>query len=332
MAAAATEAVAAEVIQKARVCRTNGLREAFVDSDVETEAFKPGDPAVLQYLQEHGYAVVRGAAGPDEVQQAKELLWRELGRYGMERGQGAETWARVSPANPGNGIIWNDFGQSDMQWYLRALPGIRGGFASIWGTDELITSFDGANIFLPWGKNKRLRTQGSWWHVDQGAKKRGFQCVQGLVTLLDADGSTGGLCVIPGSHHHHEEILTRSGRPRNDFVPLRQGDPVLAMPARLVRAKAGDLVLWDSRTVHCNYPGDGPDRDPDDLVRAVGYICMMPRFRASRDVLEQRREMVRQRITTSHWPNDFRRLGAPLDYDLGDKDLSEMTPEQQALV
>ena len=50
--------------------------------------------------------------------------------------------------------------------------------------------------------------------------------------------------------------------------------------------KAGDLVLWDSRTIHCNSPALKPPttalgyRD-DELLRAVVYTCMTPQHMAT---------------------------------------------------
>lgn len=49
---------------------------------------------------------------------------------------------------------------------------------------------------------------------------------------------------------------------------------------KLVCCSAGDLVLWDSRTVHCNSPALEPDAQQQavpDFIRAVAYVCMTPR-------------------------------------------------------
>ena len=54
-------------------------------------------------------------------------------------------------------------------------------------------------------------------------------CVQGLVSLLDATDQTGGLCVIPGSHKHHDELCARSVQAQTcggDFVMLDPSDQV----------------------------------------------------------------------------------------------------------
>ncbi len=125
----------------------------------------------------------------------------------------------------------------------------------------MIVSFDAGNVFRPWRFDPTWLTDGGWWHVDQnclrGKIRQGKVCVQGLVTYYDATEETGGLCVIPGSHKHHTELCERSAMAKGlfDFVPIAVDDPVVQSSERiLVCAKAGDLILWDSRTVHCNTP------------------------------------------------------------------------------
>lgn len=44
---------------------------------------------------------------------------------------------------------WLTRHSSSQVWDLRTEQGIIDAFAKIWGTDELITSFDGASVFLP---------------------------------------------------------------------------------------------------------------------------------------------------------------------------------------
>ena len=48
-----------------------------------------------------------------------------------------------------------------------------------------------------------------------------------------------------------------------------------------VNAGAGDLVLWDSRTVHCNTPpvpvGGRITSNQYSIRRLVAYVCMVPR-------------------------------------------------------
>merc|ERR1712154_637858 len=94
-----------------------------------------------------------------------------------------------------------------------------------------------------------------------------------------------------------------------------------------VHYKAGDLVLWDGRTVHCNSPAvEGENEGEDDakreteeatpqrwdLTRMVVYICLGPRAKAKNEILKKRQEIAfALNVTSTHWPQFFRyRLGA----------------------
>jgi len=188
----------------------------------------------------------------------------------------------------------------------------------------LLTSFDGANLFRPWQYKEKWRTEGQWWHVDQNAKRkenRGLQCVQGLVSLMDSDETVGGLCVIPKSHLIHNELCQRIQWNDRDFLPIPPNDKVFkdfANAGVLVQCKAGDLCLWDSRTIHCNTPSVLPNNSQHitskeknnwDVIRMVTYICMTPRYKASNEVLKQRQNAFETHTSTTHWPHYF--IGRP---------------------
>jgi len=339
----------------------------------EVTRFSSDDPALLEFLDEHGYAVVKGAASAADLPRLRNLLWEFLeantaaadpnGRgpqgCGWVRGD-PSTWSDAGMARVGSmvgvGILnGRGVGHSDFLWAVRELPNVVQAFATVWGTADLVSSFDGANVFRPYAwppastevsaavgmasssSPPSARTKGGWWHVDQGPGKCGARhAVQGLLSLFDQGEATGGLCVVPGSHTRHAELCalamagSSSGR---DFVPI----PALlegfnAMPRRLVPCKAGDLVLWDSRTFHCNTPAPRPlpwppepaplsrraaasggapaEKEPVglegavELLRAVAYVCMGPAVLCDAEARRRRRAAYGAGVTTSHWPHD----------------------------
>jgi len=154
--------------------------------------------------------------------------------------------------------------------------------------------------------------------VDQGRLKLGKHAVQGLVSLYDASSRTGGLCVVPGSHRAHRDLVSYAAMNDADYVAVPEPNFNPAVRgARLVSCNAGDLVLWDSRTVHCNTPSpdpqpsanDGaPEQDHCELLRAVGYVCMTPRRWASQDTLRMRRRAFAAKVGSTHWPHEFKPL------------------------
>eukprot|EP01052_Picozoa_sp_SAG31_P001852 SAG31_NODE_62_length_28678_cov_21.548270_23_plen_183_part_00 len=90
-------------------------------------------------------------------------------------------------------------------------------------------------------------------------------------------------------------------------------------PPRLVTAKAGSLVLWDSRTVHCNTPGTEDAAPPGpaasapqnlELLRIASYVAMVPRAFASNAVLAQRVDAWEGYNRTNHCPQ-HPRFGRP---------------------
>ena len=104
-------------------------------------------------------------------------------------------------------------------------------------------------------------------HVDQGRTLRGMQCIQGLVTLTDVTEETGGFCCIPRSHHCHDELMDTYSANDDNYMKIPSDCPRLQEPHALLRARAGDLVLWDSRTIHCSSPALSRPSAPPDQVR-----------------------------------------------------------------
>ena len=134
--------------------------------------------------------------------------------------------------------------------------------------------------------------------------------------------------MIPKSHLKHNEICERVHWPQHsDYIPIpkrdRMFDDFRDIGGYLVHYKAGDLVLWDGRTVHCNGPSaeselknisdkDQKNKNQWSLMRMVIYICMGPRYKANNEILKKRQEIAfNMHVTSTHWPQYFRyRLGA----------------------
>eukprot|EP00418_Pyrodinium_bahamense_P026795 CAMPEP_0179139324 /NCGR_PEP_ID=MMETSP0796-20121207/66632_1 /TAXON_ID=73915 /ORGANISM="Pyrodinium bahamense, Strain pbaha01" /LENGTH=393 /DNA_ID=CAMNT_0020838753 /DNA_START=67 /DNA_END=1248 /DNA_ORIENTATION=- len=311
---------------------------------LEVPRFAPCDAAALLHLSDRGYCVLKSALEESEVSRAHDLLWDFLpGATGWHRGR-MDTWTQQGFAMcglPHWGIIKaRGAGQSELVWYVRTRPSVRAAFAKIWGTDSLISSFDGFNVFLPWHHGFK-KTQAGWLHTDQGHAKRGLHTIQGFVALTDQDATTGGLHVIPGSHHLHEDWVTADhpGSP-HDFCmvdrPRGHGSALLHLPQQLVTCKAGDLVLWDSRCVHCNTPAlEQPTTPEGELLRVAVYVCMMPKSLASECDLLRRRVAYNEGLSSNHWPlfshDDFEIFrGNALDFQV--KSLEDTDDGRQDLV
>ena len=85
------------------------------------------------------------------------------------------------------------------------------------------------------------------------------------------------------------------------------------MRPRLIKCKAGDLIVWDSRCIHCSTPAliYKDKTNQSEFLRLASYICMSPisMFTPNMDEYEDleefrrlREQYVRDRITCTHWP------------------------------
>ena len=153
--------------------------------------------------------------------------------------------------------------------------------------------------------------------------------------------------MVPRSWQRHQKVTERIYRaaprtPREQqFLMVPANDQILKRPHKphLVRCKAGDAIIWDSRTVHCSTPSlrnRDQDKPPamaaearrstpavaegswlaaDDQrprpARAVVYASMVPRSRATDEVLLARQDALRNGVTCTHWPFDFSCLEPP---------------------
>ncbi len=189
-------------------------------------------------------------------------------------------------------------------------------YARIWNTEQLLVSFDGCGIFRDWRSNPSWKTKGGWNHVDQNPKLKPDRCcVQGLISITDQDQTTGGLLVYPKTHLRFTE-LSDIIKNSHDFLKVPDTHPIMDQgktPGKLVHCRAGDIVLWDSRTVHCNTPAtaieERDENEPVDLIRIVAYVSMSPTNFVTGQSLEEFREkrieMVENSRTLTHWSTEL---------------------------
>lgn len=140
-----------------------------------------------------------------------------------------------------------------------------------------------------------------------------MQCIQSWVTSEDVEPDDATLSVLEGSNALHYEIGSKiyegldsksKGKfYKEDWYKFNQDDLSLYRdcPRVDVVCKAGSMVFWDSRTVHC---GRGPKRGREvKRFRNVVYLCYMPEFMIPDKIKAKRRKAYEELRTTSHWPN-----------------------------
>lgn len=306
-------------------CAAHGSasEESQVPSFLEMPAFSlsDGSRAWVEYFRQHGVVVLKNVLSQSEVDEAKDLYWAWLEGLGsgIKRGH-RETWGDDNwPGVTRLGFVpSHGGGHNKASWYLRTRPAIQAAFAALWDVEpsELLTSFDTWILWRPWWEQETEDWQPrvERLHIDQNPFwKPGFKCVQGMMPLLPVTPVVGGLQVIPGTNtdavqKRMVEQYVRVERNSSDWLELRHDDSYIGK-GQLLRANPGDFILWDSRTVHGGFVGQGREPSPlegkDELARMSMTICMTPAKLASDGVIEKRWGAFEKGKCLAHWPHEF---------------------------
>ncbi|CAF1026016.1 unnamed protein product [Adineta steineri] len=319
-----------------KTARSNSISP--IDYEFDSPRFTVNDAEQIQqgidHLNEHGYAVFSTVLSPNEITLNIDLLWEHfeslLPPYFIKRDD-AKTWDDAWPGAPEFGILSDDgFGHSQFMWSIRGNPNVKKIFTEIWKTPELLVSFDAAGCFRDWHINPFWKTVSGWYHCDQNPMEKSNRCsIQGFVSLTDNDESTGGLVVVPQSHKHFDElrsIADKNNAGTNSINVPKTHSLLQQFQPRLVKCQAGDLVVFDSRCIHCNTPGLDTNSNIKKikssiksqyprLLRIVAYICMSPTAMVPPDKLDKFREtrkgLVIDRKSCTHWPAELHVSGGP---------------------
>jgi len=240
------------------------------------------------------------------------------------------TWIRSNIPYNLHGIFKHWVGHIEPLWQAReACHPI---FAQLWQDPDLLTSFDGCCLLTP-GKLGYKQ----WIHCDQGRKIRNFACVQGILNLFPNGPADGGTILLSGSHTRFSDYFDR--HPTDGlagFCPVDPLDPSLR-GCQVVKPclEEGDLLLFDSRTMHCNIA------PLSENMRMCVYISMQPRKNSTQAELEKRQKLFQEGRMTGHWcygpymtvceksPREMYMKGLPIP---GGIDIAQMNPHRLRMI
>lgn len=257
------------------------------------------DPPVPQWakdLEENGYAVVPGVLSEQECDNCWAGIKDYFAKMDVDLDQRPVKYPNI------HGIVQHlEVGHAQAVWDVRLNAKVQDVFAQMYGTNDLLCSFDGLCVMQPWRKFGKK----SWMHFDQGPKLQGRHCVQGYVNIFDSsDSSTGSLYVLPGTHKKHAQFFaehpaaTEKVKSENWYKLSPDEEKWFGTEPVRVHGPRGSLVLWDSRTVHSN-------RDPDTAekkTRCVVYTCFQPRRFSTDALIRKKANAFDEYRMTTHWP------------------------------
>ncbi|OAA68015.1 Phytanoyl-CoA dioxygenase [Niveomyces insectorum RCEF 264] len=257
-------------------------------------------------LEKKGYAVVRGAVSPERAKyyQQKAFDWLKSFDPSLDL-EDPSTWktAHLPLQTDKNTYEHYSVVHEKFMWEARMEPGVLDAFAKLWGTDELLVSFDSLNVTLPNLKPPRA----PWPHVDQAPRKRGMHCIQGIINLSHAGPEDGSLCVMDGSSPLVEQFFDTMTNPADwewkdnryfDDKDIAWFTERGVKPVR-IQAEPGDLILWDSRCIHWG----GEPTAKSNTIRTVIYAAYAPAKLATPEALAEKRRVFEANGATTHWPH-----------------------------
>lgn len=276
-------------------------------------------------LNEDGFTIVRNAVPAEMVAQAKAEIIAYLKGWDTRKLDAANPmqWSNASlPPGTMHGINRTN-AHLQSHWNIRTYEPVARVFADCFGersSENMLVSMDGWNFV----SGTHPIGPGFWPHTDQGTRfsidHPSLKMIQGQVVIEDCDGELdGGLVVWKKGHRAHtgyfvekkldvhknwyrfseEDMQTFETDARKWLSardPEKRSETAVPMKRVRVGARAGDLILWDSRIPHQSDPPKTGGRD-----RIVMYVSMAPRSAAtSRDIAVRERAW-NERLMTSHW-------------------------------
>lgn len=269
-------------------------------------------------LNNYGVATIPNVLNEEELENNRNELWILLNKLteNMEipiSKDNPSSWKSYFNLIPKKGMLLQNFGigHSQLAWNIRQNPKVASVFAHLWKTpkEELLTSFDG----MSWQPAHEVTGKGhlvkSWFHCDQSFTNNNLKCYQGQVLLYDANVGDATLRVLEKSHKFHGDVANQfkiTGKA--DWYKIDKDQEKYYIEKgcedHSVLAKAGSLILWDSRTIH---QGQVSLRNrPEQKNRCVVYVCMTPRSWALPKDVNKKIKAFEEQRATSHWPHKIK--------------------------
>jgi ectoine hydroxylase-related dioxygenase (phytanoyl-CoA dioxygenase family) len=251
-----------------------------------------------QFWIQNGYVIIKNAVPKENAERLAKLIWE----FEEKDPNDPETWYADPRAEMkmkelvGSGMV--EMYNHQYQWDNRQYPRVYEAFADIWGTDQLWTTIDRANLNIP------LRPQDTFkgfihWDYDPSLVPKPVN-VQGVLALADqTDENMGGFQCVPELFRTFDEWVKTQPEDRDHFKPDISGFELVK-----VKLEAGDLLIFNSLLAHGIRPNYSKNK-----VRIAQYISMMPAQEYNEELRQWRINSWKDRIAPEGYafPGDPRK-------------------------
>jgi ectoine hydroxylase-related dioxygenase (phytanoyl-CoA dioxygenase family) len=286
------------------------------ESGLSLELIAKARQAALD-LEEKGWAVVASVYTAEECDEVTRQMWECLSQASGGELRPEADFAIMPvkdlPSHKHGIIEAHRLNHAAPIRKVRRDPRFIALFSLLHGTDQLTASMDRVNFKFP---GRVYRSAAPWPHMDQCPRRLERISVQSYLTMMDAGEDDPSNQLYQGSHRifaeHWKEKRTQETSDWYKLTPEEATELGKLCPLVKPVLHKGDLLLWDSRTVHS--PSDGTTREG----RFVIYLCYGPLWEKASDTkfLEKKKQAFLECRATSHSPVPQKLFGKyPRSYD-----------------
>ncbi|MDC9621580.1 phytanoyl-CoA dioxygenase family protein [Xenorhabdus sp. XENO-7] len=240
-----------------------------------------------QYLKswdDNGYIVIESAVSREQTQKTVDAIFCFLE---MDKENHIDFYDKDIRSRSGIDEMGRiPFYHHQALWDNRQNQIIYSVYEKIFGTKELLVSIDRVNMNPPVIDDWQYE---GFIHWDIDVSKRPLERkIQGLLSLTDDDGNSGGFQCVPGFHKVIYEWLSKQPEGYNSRFPDITGMKIESIPL-----KAGDYVIFHGALPHGNKP------NISDKPRLAQYFCCFPRADITEQEITERMAAYKQGLPTT---------------------------------
>jgi ectoine hydroxylase-related dioxygenase (phytanoyl-CoA dioxygenase family) len=255
--------------------------------------------ADFEHWQTCGFVVVKQAVPSEKVEALKKVLWefQEMDPNNPETWSGGQLRSHAMKELNNSGMV--EIYHHQALWNNRQERRVYEAFVDIWDDEKLWVTIDRANLNTP---NRSGRAFAGFIHTDVDTTLEPPPVnVQGVLSLVDVDGETGGFQCVPEFFRNFDEWKKRQPANRDGFRPDVDGLDIYPVPM-----KAGDLMIFNSLLAHGIRPNTSENK-----VRMAQYISMTPADETNTELRNRRVQSWRERRA----PEGFAFPGDPREWE-----------------